>query len=345
MYFNTTVAQTFNTFLRSNGREVININVTPTTTGAPAFTRNKVAPPSGIAVVSDVRVFDKNFDDVTTHNFYLTNEVELVKDLGLALTYQGTRGRKLPLAFNTNLAAAGMLPDGRRRWSTTNRPNPKFGNIFVSNSIGEQDYDGLVMTLTKRHSKGFSLQGAYHLSRTNGAAFADDFTGFGIFTSPSDPLDVNVDRGPGDFDMRHRFTLTGVAEPKFNNLNKGLGVLLNGWQMSSRLIASAGYAFNATTGQDTNGDTIFNDRPTGIGYNAYSLPNYITLDLRLSRFIRLGESRRLELIGEGFNLTNRLNPTNVVRVFGPNATPNANFQQVTQAETARQFQLAVRFSF
>ncbi len=344
-YYNTTVAQTFNTFLRGNGREVININVTPTTTGAPAFTRNKVAPPSGIAVISDVRVFDSEFEDVTTHNFYLTNEIALAKHWSFALTYQGTRGRELPLAFNTNLAAAGTLPDGRRRWSTTNRPNPRYGNIFVSTSVGEQDYDGLVMTMTKRSSKGFSLQGAYHLSRTNGTAFADDFTGFGIFTSPSDPLDFTVDRGPGDFDMRHRFTLTGVLEPKFDRLNGGAGAVLNGWQISSRFIASSGYAFNATTGQDTNGDTIFNDRPVNIGYNAFSLPTYITLDMRLSRTIKLGEARRLELMGEGFNLTNRLNPTNIVRVWGPNATPNVNFRQVTQAETARQFQLAVRFSF
>ncbi len=345
IYYNTTVAQTFNTFLRSNGREVLNLNVTPTTAGAPAFTRNRVAPPTGIAVVSDVRVFDSEFDDVTVHNFYLTGEQQILNSLALAVTYQGTRGRKLPVAFNTNLRQNGALADGRRLWATTNRPDPRYGNVFVSRSVGEQDYHGLITTLTKRFAQGFSFQAAYHLSETKGTAFADDFTGFGIFTSPSDPLTNEQDRGPGDFDMRHRFTLTGVVEPRFKGLSGAAAAVLNGWQMSSRVILSSGYAFNATTGQDANGDTIFNDRPAGISYNAYSLPSYQTLDLRLSRIIRLGESRRLELIGESFNLTNRLNPTNVVRVFGPNAAPNANFNTVTQAETARQFQLAVRFSF
>ena len=44
-------------------------------------------------------------------------------------------------------------------------------------------------------------------------AFANDFTGFGIFTSPSNPQDLSADSGTGDFDMPHRFVLIGVIEP------------------------------------------------------------------------------------------------------------------------------------
>jgi hypothetical protein len=40
-----------------------------------------------------------------------------------------------------------------------------------------------------------------------------------------------------------------------------------------------------------------------------------------------------------------LNATNVNRTWGPNATPNANFNTATAAETSRQFQLALRYSF
>ena len=90
---------------------------------------------------------------------------------------------------------------------------------------------------------------------------------------------------------------------------------------------------------------MFNDRPSGQGYNGYTLPGYFTFDLRLSRVFSAGAGRKAELMLEGFNLTNRLNPTNVNRVWGPNAAANANFNTVTAAETARQFQLAFRFSF
>jgi hypothetical protein len=344
LYYNVLVAQTYNTFLRGNGRDVVNVNVTPTSAGAPVFSRAKVAPPTGVSVISDVRVMDENFEDVQVLSWFATLEQEVARNTALSLTYQGNKASHLPLALNVNLSAAGALADGRRLWSTQNRPDPRYGNIFVSSSIGEQRYDGLVAVLTKRFSAGNSFQLSYHLSRANGTAFVNDFTGFGVFTSPSDPLDVEVDRGPSDFDMRQRFSATLVYEPALS-LRGPLGALVNDWHLSSRIIASDGFRFTGTAGQDINGDTIFNDRPSGQSYNSYELPSYVTVDVRFARALPVGNSRTLELIVEGFNLGNRLNPTNVNRTWGPNATPNANFNTPTGAETARQFQLAARFSF
>lgn len=344
IYYNVVVAQTYNTFLRGNGLDVVNVNVTPTTAGAPAFSRGRVAPPTGVSVVSDVRVMADDFEDLQVGSWFATWDQELWKDVAFSATYQGNRTTNLPLALNTNLREIGVLPDGRRQYSSTNRPDPRFGNIFVSSSVGEQRYDGFVGTLTKRYSAGYSAQLSYHLSKTRGTAYVNDFTGFGIFTSPSDPLDVSVDDGPSDFDMRHRFSATAVWQPELKGLSGVSGALVNGWKLSSRVIASSGFRFNATTGQDNNGDTVFNDRPSGQGYNAFELPGYVTMDLRLDRSVPIG-GRNVELIAEGFNLTNRLNPTNVNRTWGPNAAANANFNTPTAAETARQFQLAVRFSF
>jgi hypothetical protein len=344
LYYNVVVAQTYNTFLRGNGVDVVNVNVTPTTAGAPAFTRGKVTPPTGVNVVSDVRVMAEDFEDVQVATWFATWEQELARNLAISLTYQGNRATNLPLALNENLSPAGELPDGRRRWSATNRPDPRFGNIFVSTSIGEQRYDGMVATATKRFSGGTSAQVSYHLSKSRGTAFVNDFTGFGVFTSPSDPLDPAEDDGPSDFDMRHRLSATVVLEPSLDSSGVG-AALVNGWRLSSRILAADGFRFNATTGQDANGDTVFNDRPSGQGYNSFELPGYFTLDLRLDRTVPIGGGRRLELIAEGFNLTNRLNPTNVNRTWGPNATANATFNAPTAAETARQFQLAARFSF
>jgi hypothetical protein len=344
LYYNVVVAQTYNTFLRGNGLDVVNVNVTPATAGAPAFTRGRVTPPAGVSVVSDVRVMDEDFEDVQVATWFATWDQQLARSLALSLTYQGNRATNLPLALNENLAPAGELPDGRRRWSTTGRPDPRFGNIFVSSSIGEQRYDGLVATATRRFSGGTSAQVSYHLSKTRGTAFVNDFTGFGVFTSPSDPLDPSVDDGPSDFDMRHRLSATVVLEPSTSGTGLA-SALVNGWRLSSRLIASGGFRFNATTGQDVNGDTVFNDRPSGQTYNSFELPGYFTLDLRLDRSVPIGGGRTLSLIAEGFNLTNRLNPTNVNRTWGPNATANSTFNTPTAAETARQFQLAARFTF
>ncbi len=198
--------------------------------------------------------------------------------------------------------------------------------------------------MTKRFSRRHSFQLSYHLSHADGTSFVNDFTGFGIFTSPSDPLNPSVDRGPSDFDMKHRLSATALVEPHVDGLNGLAAALLNDWRFSTRIIASDGFRFNATTGQDNNGDTVFNDRPLGQTYNSFTLPGYVTLNVRFDRTIPVGH-HRLELMLEGFNLTNRLNPTNVNRTWGPNATANTTFNTVTGAETARQFQLAVRYSF
>lgn len=344
LYYNVVVAQTYNTFLRGNGRDVINVNVTPTSAGAPPFTRSRVTPPSNVSVISDARVLADDFKDVQVLNWFATLEQELARNMSMSVTYQGNKASNLPVAINTNLAPAGVSADGRRLWSTQNRPDPRYGNIFVSTSIGEQRYDGLVAVLSKRLTAGNSFQLSYHLSKAAGTSFVNDFTGFGIFTSPSDPLDVDVDRGPSDFDMRNRFSATFVYEPAIKN-GGAAAALVNGWQVSSRIILSDGFRFNATTGQDANGDTIFNDRPTGQGYNQFELPGYATVDVRLNRSFAIGRGSRVELIVEGFNLGNRLNATNVNRTWGPNATPNASFNTPTGAETARQFQLAARFAF
>lgn len=347
IYYNTTVAQTWNNFFRGNGVEVFNLNVLPTDTGAPAFTRNPVTPLSAARrPVTDIRAVAPNFSDLTTYNYFVTLERELAPNLGFSLTWQGTRGRNLPLALNTNLRNTGtVLPDGRPLWSTTNRPDPRFGNIFLSESSGRLNYDGILAVLNKRYSRGLSLQASYQYSKSYGFAFVDDFTGFGILSSPSDPRTAGYDGGPGDFDMRHRFLFTGSWEPTLKTGSPTARTLINGWMLSSRIIAQSGFAFNATTGRDENGDTVLNDRPVGIPFNAFKLPNYNTFDLRLTRNFRFAERHRLELIVEVFNIANTVNVTNVNRVYGFGATPNANFRIATAAENARQFQLALRWSF
>ncbi|MDX2270099.1 MAG: TonB-dependent receptor [Bryobacter sp.] len=347
IYYNTTVAQTWNNFFRGNGVEVFNINVSPADQGAPAFTRGRVEPITGARrPVTDVRAVSDDFQDVMVYNYFATLERSLGAGWGVSLTYQGNWGRDLPVSFNTNLRNTGnVLADGRTQWSSTNRPDPRFGNIFVSNSVASMNYNGMVVQVTKRMSRGLSLQASHQYSKSRGFAFVDDFIGFGILRSPTDPQTLAFDGGPGDFDMRNRFLLTAVYEPNLTGGSAGMRNLINGWILSSRTIAQSGFSHDGTTGRDDNGDTVLNDRPVGNPYNNFKLPNYVTVDFRLTRTFTLFDRQRFEVIGEVFNVANKVNITNVNRVWGINATPNANFRQGTSAENARQFQLALRWSF
>ncbi len=344
IFYNMLTPQTFNTFLRGTAIDVLNINVAPTDAGAVPFTAGKVPAPQGVRVVSDVRVMDAGFEDLMAHEAFVTYDRELLRDTAISLTYRVNLGRKLPYSIVTNITEVGTLPDGRPRWTTANRPNPQFGNIFVAKSDGKQDYHGFVATVTKRFSRGYSLQASYHGSRVEGAAFVNDFTGFGIFTSPSNPQDIQSDFGLGDFDMPHRFTLIGVFEPR-TSFTGVAGALLNGWVFAPRIIAASGYPLNPLTGQDTNGDTVFNDRPADAARNSYRQAGYSSIDARISRRVPLGGAKNLELILEGFNLGNYVIPRTVNATYGPNATANTTFGTVTAARESRQFQLGARLNF
>lgn len=350
IYYNTTVAQTFNTFLRGNGREVRNVTITGGQTGAPAFTRANVPAFSGGTVqISNLNVFAPNFSDPMVHSYFASFDTELFTNHTLSVQYLGNRARNLPYAALSNLNITGQLADGRTLYGgTANRPDPRFGNIFTTGSKGYQNFNGMLITFTRRLSHGLSFQAGYLYQDVKGVAYVNGsgaFTNFGATVASTAPENPAFDFGRGDFNQPHRFTLTGVWAPRIATLSGPAATLLNGWQLSTRTIAQSGLPFTALTGQDNNGDTQFTDRPVGSAYNAYRLPKYITIDLRLTRNFRLRERGNLELAAEVFNIASRLNVTNVNRTFGPNTTPNATFNQATAAETSRQFQLAIRYSF
>jgi hypothetical protein len=77
----------------------------------------------------------------------------------------------------------------------------------------------------------------------------------------------------------------------------------------------------------------------------------MSLDMRLSRLVRLGERARLELIAEGFNLFNRFNEAAAspfvddVNAFNERRSNGRYFSRPTAAFDSRQFQFGVKVSF
>ncbi|AFL89129.1 hypothetical protein Terro_2894 [Terriglobus roseus DSM 18391] len=349
IYYNTTVAQTFNTFRRGNGVAVRNLTVTPTQAGAPAFTTGPVSITGNAALLpSDLYTFASEFRDPMVHSYFATIERQLMKSQSLALSYFGNRAQSLPYSTPSNLAVTGTAPNGGPLYGgTTNRPNPAFGNIYTATSAGYQNYNGFVAVLTQRARGGLSFQAAYNYQNVKGLSYLNSsnaFTNFGVLTTPSNPANPSQDVGPGDFSQPHRFTLTAVYDTHFSFANRATALLANGWTVTSRMVAQSGLPFSALTGQDNNGDLLFNDRPVGSTYNAYRLPSYAELDFRLARDFRVRDRSTVQFIAEVFNAPNKLNVTNVNKTYGPGATPNATFNTATSAETARQFQLGIRFT-
>jgi Carboxypeptidase regulatory-like domain len=73
---------------------------------------------------------------------------------------------------------------------------------------------------------------------------------FGATSFPSNPVEgISADYGRAAFDVRQRLFLGGTVSLPY------------GFRVSPFMVANAGAPFNITTGQDENGDSIFNDRP------------------------------------------------------------------------------------
>ena len=109
---------------------------------------------------------------------------------------------------------------------------------------------------------------------------------------------------------------------------------------------------------DINADRHSNtDRPPGAGRNSGAGPAFYTFDMRLSKRIRFGSSdrRSVELLAEGFNLSNRLNYASINNTVGllrgpfnvtgrDDRTPSEPLG-FTSAFDPRRIQLGVRLSF
>ena len=128
------------------------------------------------------------------------------------------------------------------------RPYAGYSTIAQSVTNGRSNYHALQTSLTKRFSRGSTFLIGYTLSRSIDLA-SQYHSGSG---SPIDPAivqdanDFDADRGLSSFDMRHRFTLSGVFELPFGVGKKYLerkgviGKFVSGWSLSPILTLSSG---------------------------------------------------------------------------------------------------------
>src|SRR5260370_10955617 len=84
-----------------------------------------------------------------------------------------------------------------------------------------------------------------------------------------------------------------------------------------------GRPINPLTGLDSNRTHAFpvSSRPLNFGRNSLQTPKIVTLDLRVLKYFPFGESRRLDLLAEFFNLFYRANVAQINPVVGSNTTP------------------------
>lgn len=154
------------------------------------------------------------------------------------------------------------------------------------------------------------------------------------FADPVDDYNRDADWGSAPNDVRHRLVLSGTyAVPR---VDVRVGAIVT---------ASSAPPYNIITGFDTNQNRRTNERPLDASGNMippYSArgDDYFNIDLRLSKLVRLGGARQIEVLWEMFNLTNHRNYGGPI---GNMRSPD--FGKPTYALSPFQGQFGIRFDF
>jgi outer membrane receptor protein involved in Fe transport len=267
-------------------------------------------------------VFSNDFRNPRTQQWNLSFERQFGAHSSISLGYLGVKGVHLPRTRDINLFPA--LPvtapiQGGGEFTfyrhPTLRPNPNYGRIWLADSGADSTYHGAFVQFTRRFSSGLQVQSSLTWSH----AIDDDPDATAVVFGTDDAkivqnnLQPNLDRGDANADVRLRFLFSGVWDINYvpKSANRFLRVVANGWQVSTIATLQSGRPYNSTIGSssDINNDgNLRNDRTPGQGRNALRGPNFLNDDVRVSRFFPLVTERvRLQLIGEAFNITNRVN--------------------------------------
>jgi Carboxypeptidase regulatory-like domain len=169
----------------------------------------------------------------------LSLERQLTKYANLAVTYLTSRGAHQFFTENINPPICTAFPcDPAANPHVLGTPD----NIYQYQSEGVFKQNQLIVNTSVRMGSKLSLFGYYTLNYAN-----SDTSGAGSF--PSAFNDISLDYGRASFDVRHRVFVGGTIGLPY------------AFRLSPLLVASSGIPFTVTTGQDLNGDSIFNDRP------------------------------------------------------------------------------------
>ena len=224
----------------------------------------------------------------------------------------------------------------------------RYAGFSSLSNYGMANYNGVIVTANRQFANNFTVLANYTYSKClANLNFSGDAT-----QGPQDPNNLPAEYGPCNFDIKHNFTLSGVAiTPSLSNhlLNLALG----GFQVSPLFSYRTGTPFSVAPGTDVSLTGLGNDRanivPGATVYNhnffrgtktanypqwfnpsafaaaapgtfgnsrPFSLrgPGFANLDVAVSKFFSLHEAAKLELRGEAFNAFNHPNYLNPVGV-------------------------------
>lgn len=204
--------------------------------------------------------------------------IQLAPDLTQPTIHQASIGYERPLKQFGQIRGDYMITRATDTLRAVNvnapingvRPILDAGNITQVESTGRRDSDRITLAVNLRVPQR-RIMGNVMYQWQNSRSFADS-----PLSLPADSNNPDADWGPSANDIRHRLFLM------FNS------PLAFGVRAGMQAQYSSAPPYTITTGNDDNGDTLFNDRPAGVGRNSARGASQWNVNLRVNRSFNLG---------------------------------------------------------
>ena len=253
------------------------------------------------------------------------------------------------------------------------RPYKGFRSIAIVQPRYNSSYHSMQVSAQHRFTGASQINLAYTWSKN----LTDNQTDRS--TAPQDTYNTRGERSRATLDRRHVFNINAVYELPFFKDQKGFtGKLLGGWQASGIFVYNTGLPFTVTTSSfDPAGTGVINANPAGrpnvtcdpnanaphtqamyfntscfttvtssnsLGSSGRGIiqgPPTTRIDFTMSKNFRFGESMRIQLRAEAFNILNHTN----FRGFGSLNNTSGLFGTIGSVRDPRNMQLGAKFSF
>jgi hypothetical protein len=332
----------------------------------------------------------------SAQHYSIAWEQELNRNTVVSVAYVGTQGRNLlrlttpnlgpnaflvPTAINVvnfqpNVTGIALGPGQQpaTNGATGGRPIDRAGSVMIYQSSANSRFDSFQVQVRGRFRRTTQYQISYTLSKAVDDV-SDVFDLAGAPALPQNSFTFAGERGPANFDVRHRLAYSFIATlPEFRNRRRAFRLFFGGFQIAGTGAMRTGQPFTVNSIFDVNLDGNLTDRldnttglvvtgnrqqplrltapdpttllaPIGqdgrIGRNTFRAGNVVELDLSVSKRLLASGAKTLVLRANIFNFIDRANFGVPVRWLGA-----INFGQATETITpGRRVQFELKYSF
>ena len=298
--------------------------------------------------------------------YSLSIERELSRDIGLRLSYIGTKGTQLVYQRNVNQPPPSTTP-----FTASKRPYPLFNTINYADNGANSEYNALQLVVYKRFSHGLLFNSAWTWAKE--LSEIDDTGNAELNTVIENAYDRSRDRGNVYSIPRHQWMNQAIYDLPF-----GSGKILGGWQLNALVNLATGNWLNPQfSGSDPSNTNVVGGRPDVVapltypetltswydrgafavppanagrfgnaGRNIVEGPGYVIVNLGLAKNISFERVGRIQLAVSFQNVLNHVNygqPNMTVNTSSGGAITSTHV--FPPAGTPRTGQLSLRWSF